>query len=187
LVCCSMRWQVVTRASSSVHLVSCGKNKKPSGREVISSGSGASSAGLGYCFLFMGPKAIEILSARKPADLNPEALVFSTPKGTPLSRRNLLNRQMAPTAQQLGLKGINWHWLRHANATLHDSLGTPLGTLQALLGHSSPEITREHYLHAVPADAKQAVEKMEKLLLDSNGPKWTQVLQNAKPASRLIQ
>ena len=30
-----------------------------------------------------------------------------------------------------------------SNATLHDSLGTPLGTVQALLGHSSSEITRQ--------------------------------------------
>ena len=39
------------------------------------------------------------------------------------------------------------------------------------------------YMHAVPTDARQAVEKVEKLI----GPKWTQVLQEAKPVSRLIQ
>ncbi|MGZ4839242.1 MAG: tyrosine-type recombinase/integrase [Terriglobales bacterium] len=135
----------------------------------------------------LGPKAIEILSGHKPAQVNLDALVFAARNGSPLSRRNLLNRQLAPTARQLGLKGINWHWLRHANATLHDSIGTPLGTVQALLGHSSPEITREVYLHSVPADARTAVEKVEKVLLDSNGPKWTQVLPNAKPGSALIQ
>lgn len=70
---------------------------------------------------------------------------------------------------------------------LHDSVGTPLGTVQALLGHSSSEITRGVYLHSVPADARTAVEKVESLLLDANGPKWTQVLQNAKPGSPLIQ
>jgi len=134
----------------------------------------------------LGPKGIEILSALKSPTVNPDGLVFATRKGTPLNRRNLLNRQLTPTAKKLGLKGINWHWMRHANVTLHDSVGTPLGTVQALVGHSSPEITREIYLHSVPADAKQAMKKVEEVLLDANGPNWTQVLREAKPASGLI-
>ncbi len=100
----------------------------------------------------------------------------------------MLLRRLA-VAQQLfrSCKGINWHWLRHVNATLHDSLGTPSGTVDALLGHSpGSDVTRETYVHSVPADARVAVEKVEKALLDANGPKWTQVLQNAKPTSTLI-
>ncbi|HWR35410.1 MAG TPA: hypothetical protein VN622_06015 [Clostridia bacterium] len=50
-------------------------------------------------------------------------------------------------------------------------MGTPLGTVQALVGHSSPEITREIYLHSVPADAKQAMKKVEEVLSDANRPK----------------
>jgi hypothetical protein len=61
---------------------------------------------------------------------------------------------------------------RHANATLLDAVGTPLGTVQALLGHSSSEITREVYLHSIPAGARAAVQKVEDLLI---GPRWTQV------------
>ncbi len=53
----------------------------------------------------------------------------------------------------------------------------------ALLGHSSSEITRRTYVNAVPAGATQAVEKVEKLI----GPKWTQVSENPKLASVLIQ
>ena len=44
--------------------------------------------------------------------------------------------------------------IKVANATLLDSVGTPLSTTQALLGHSLPEITREIYLHSIPADAR---------------------------------
>jgi hypothetical protein len=64
--------------------------------------------------------------------------------------------------------------LRHANATLLDAVKTPLGTVQAILGHSSAEITPEVYLHSVPANARAAVQKVEDLLI---GPKWTQVEQ----------
>jgi len=79
---------------------------------------------------------------------------------------------------------VNWHSLRHANATLLDAVGTPLGTVQALLGHFSSEITREVYLHSIPADAPAAVEKVEDLL---NRPKLTQVRIAWRNGSPLIQ
>jgi len=104
----------------------------------------------------------------------------------PLSRRNLLNRQLKPTAESLGCQGVNWHWLWHAHATLLDTVGTPLGTVKALLGHSSAEVTRDVYLHAIPADARQAVDKVGELLLQPHGPKWTQVWAEAKNGSLLI-
>ena len=132
----------------------------------------------------LSSKVVEILSSRKPAVLDPARLIFATASNTPLSRRNLLSRQLRPAARGLRLEGINWHWLRHANATLHDSVGTPLGTVQALLGHSSPEITRSTYIHSVPADAKNAVEKVQSLLI---GPKWTQVVEIPKPGTPVIQ
>ena len=53
-----------------------------------------------------------------------------------------------------------------------DSVGTPVGTMQSLLGHSAPEITREIYLHAIPEEQRRAVCNVEKLIF---GPKWTQV------------
>lgn len=132
----------------------------------------------------LGAKSIEILSARRPTGVNPDALVFSTEAGTPFDRHNLVNRQLKPTCKKLGLTGAGWHWLRHANATLLDSVGTPLGTVQALLGHSSSEITREVYLHSIPADAKAAVQKVEDLL---NRPKLTQVPEDWGKGSSLIQ
>ena len=132
----------------------------------------------------LGPKALEILTARKPAVSNPEALVFPNREGGALDRHNLTNRQLKSTCKKLGLVGVNWHWLRHANATLLDAVGTPLGTVQALLGHSSPEITRETYLHSIPADARAAVEKVEDLL---KRPKLTPVAILWGNGSSLIQ
>ena len=40
------------------------------------------------------------------------------------------------------------------------------------LGHSTPEITREIYLYAIPEEQRRVVESVERLLF---GPKWTQV------------
>jgi hypothetical protein len=43
-------------------------------------------------------------------------------------------------------------------------LGAPLA-LQALLGHSSSEMTRDVYLHSIPADARAAGQKVEDLVM----------------------
>jgi integrase len=85
---------------------------------------------------------------------------------------NILHRHLRPACEELGLPKITWHSLRHCHATLLDAVGAPLGTVQALLGHASSEVTRQIYLHAIPAEQRRAVEGVERLLI---GPKWTQV------------
>jgi integrase len=117
----------------------------------------------------LGPLALAILRARHAGrSFDSATLIFSSEKGTVLDRHRLLSRQLKPAAKALGLGNVNWHLLRHSNATLHDSIGTPLGTVQALLGHSSSEITRQVYPHSLSADRRVAVEKLEALII---GPK----------------
>jgi integrase len=65
---------------------------------------------------------------------------------------------------------------------LHDSIGTPLGTVQALLGHSSGEITRQVYLHSLTEDRRSAVMKLEALLI---GPKSDPSMGTQQLASRI--
>jgi len=105
-------------------------------------------------------------------------------EGTTLSRRNLRNRHLDPVCEELKIPKIGWHSLRHSNATLLGAVGTPPGTVQSLLGHSSPEVTRGIYLHSLRAGAKEAVQKVEDLL---TGPKRTQIVEIHKMASSLIQ
>jgi integrase len=130
----------------------------------------------------LGPVCAQIFTSLRKPGVNPSALVFSARNGSPLSRRNLLNRQLRPTCMALELTRANWHWLRHAHATLLDSVGAPLGTVQALLGHASPEVTREIYIGSVPEQARTAAEDVEKLF----GPKWTQVPVRPEMSSSLI-
>ena len=70
------------------------------------------------------------------------------------------------------------------STVIRPSHGRRLGTVQALLGHSSSEVTRDVYLHSIPADARAAVQKVEDLLI---GPKLTQVVEFEKTGSPLIQ
>ena len=120
----------------------------------------------------IGSESISILSALRSKAGDPDSLVFSTCSGQPLCRRNLLHRHLQPACEELGLPRITWHSLRHCHATLLDAVGAPPGTIQALLGHASSEITRQIYLHAIPAEQRRAAEGVEKLLI---GPKWTQI------------
>ena len=113
--------------------------------------------------------------------LSPEWAVTQTLAGTIAGlspwevlalRLNLLRKHLKPPGKRFGLPGVTWHLLRHSDATMLDSVGTPLGTMQSLLGHSTPEITREIYLHAIPKEQRRAVESVERRVF---GPKWTQV------------
>jgi len=116
----------------------------------------------------IGTETAEILAAIRPAAVDARALVFATREGLPLDRWNLLRKHLKPAAKRLGLPGVTWHLLRHSHATMLDSVGTPIGTMQSLLGHSTPEITREIYLHAIPEEQRRAVESVARLVF---GPK----------------
>jgi len=131
----------------------------------------------------IGTETAEIFAAIRPAAVDARALVFATREGLPLERWNLLRKHLKPAAKKLGLLDVTWHLLRHSHATMLDSVGTPIGTMQSLLGHSTPEITREIYLHAIPEEQRRAVESVERLVF---GPKWTQVRAPAQPASARV-
>ena len=56
--------------------------------------------------------------------------------------------------------------------------------VQALLGHSSSEITRQVYLHSIPEDQRRAVKKVEKLIF---GPKLDPSWLTRHKGSSLVQ
>jgi hypothetical protein len=49
---------------------------------------------------------------------------------------------------------------------LYTLAGNLLGNVQALPGHSSPEVRPQIYLRAIPAQQRRAVEKLETFLLN---------------------
>jgi len=116
----------------------------------------------------IGAETADILAALRPRFVDPTRLVFAKSDGWPLERWNLLRKHLKPAAKKSGLSGVTWHLLRHSHATMLDVVGTPIGTMQSLLGHSAPEITREIYLHAIPEEQRRAVNRVEKLIF---GPK----------------
>ncbi len=96
--------------------------------------------------------------------ITPEELVFQTPKGTPLSDKNLYNRELAPVCDRIGQPRISWHSFRHTHATLLHANGESLKTAQALLGHSDLETTLNVYTHTVSDSQRDAVERVAGVL-----------------------
>ena len=93
-----------------------------------------------------------------------EALIFQTAKGTPHSDTNLLHRFLKPAGQKLGIPWLNWHTMRRTHATLFQVAGGSLRDAQAQLGHSKASNTLEIYTLPIPANQREAVEKLSELL-----------------------
>ncbi len=81
----------------------------------------------------------------------------------------MLNRQLKPACKALKLTGANWHWLRGMHATLLDSVGAPIGTTQAPLGHESAETAKGFLTTVGFLGCAKAVDGVGKRLI---GPKF---------------
>lgn len=66
-----------------------------------------------------------------------------------------------------GYSGLVPHALRHTQATLLVGNGIDIRTVQARLGHSSPDISLEVYAHPIDKNERFAARKFERLLLES--------------------
>ena len=84
----------------------------------------------------------------------PDALVFTTPAGTPLRRGNFRRRVWVPALAEVGLSGTHFHDLRHTGNVLTAAAGASLRELMDRMGHSSARAALI-YLHG--SDARQRV------------------------------
>ena len=73
-----------------------------------------------------------------------------------------LQYRMERYAKDCGLEGVHFHTLRHSFATRCVEAGFEMKSLSEILGHSSPRITLERYVHS-SLDLKR--ENMDKLTL----------------------
>jgi integrase len=66
-----------------------------------------------------------------------DALVFTSPAGTPMRHSNFYRRAWLPAAAKAGLSGVHFHDLRHTGNTLTADAGANLRELMDRMGHSS--------------------------------------------------
>lgn len=94
----------------------------------------------------------EALNARR----RETGYVFLGDIGEPFSRYQL-RPALNAACRRAGIRKIGWHTLRHTFASHLAMMGTPLNVVQALLGHSSIEMTMR-YAHVAPSALRTAID-----------------------------
>jgi len=102
------------------------------------------------------------LDERVPDD--PDALVFTAPKGGVLDPNNLRNQVWEKVREAAGIPAsITWHNLRHTCGSLMVASGVSLPEVKEYLGHASL-VTTEKYLHALRGTPPMKVTSLEQWL-----------------------
>ena len=83
---------------------------------------------------------------------------------------------MKTLCEKAGVKYFRFHPFRHFTASILDDLGTPIGIIQRILGHTNRKTT-EGYLHSIGEAERNAMRNLEKIDLYSSN----QVIDLDKP------
>lgn len=111
---------------------------------------------------FLHEMLAEYLATHVPSE--PDALVFTTPGGTPLLHSNFRNKIWLPALRSAGLAPtLRIHDLRHTCAALLISEGAHPKQIQAHLGHSSITVSLDLYGHLFPDDQDELADRLDRL------------------------
>lgn len=90
-------------------------------------------------------------------------LVFTTPRGEPLHEADLA-KHLKRDLLAAGLPVVTLHALRHSCASWLLATGADIKTISRMLGHSTPAITQELYLHVGTDLIRHAVTRAEEAM-----------------------
>lgn len=95
-----------------------------------------------------------------------EGLVFTSRNGRPVEPRSLA-RTFQKICEQHSIRVITVHHVRHTAATFLKAAQVPARDAQLILGHSQISITQQIYQHDDLDSRREALNRVEKLLLPS--------------------
>ena len=107
--------------------------------------------------------ALEHWKARS-LNTNPEAWVFPSERGTPLSRDNVLRRSISPRLKTVGLAWVNFQVMRRTHSTLMNNMGIEGKLVADQLGHSL-DVNQNVYTKSPVERRKTAVDQLERSLV----------------------
>lgn len=90
----------------------------------------------------------------------PDALVFSTWSGKPISPNNVLRRWMFPACARLGLPNATWLTFRRTYASWSHDKGVPGKVVAKLMGHTNADVTLNVYTQAMDDSLRTAVDRV---------------------------
>jgi integrase len=103
------------------------------------------------------PSVVEALRRHLAEHAGPGALVFTVPNGAPVRRGNF-NKLVGwrEQVEQLGLKGVRFHDLRHTGNTLAAGSGVSTRDLMSRMGHDSMQAALGYQHATATADTRIA-------------------------------
>jgi integrase len=119
----------------------------------------------------------EILVRRRLTGADSDAYVFASPDAEPLEYSNFRYRHWLPACEAAGLKGLQFHDLRRANATGLVAEGVDLNTAQSRLGHSDPRLTLAIYAQKTTEADRQAADLLASRFMEfPDGPRLARAM-----------
>ena len=91
---------------------------------------------------------------------DPEALMFATRLGKPISPNNVLRRSIFPACDQLGLPHATWLTFRRTYSSWSHDKGVPGKVVAQLMGHANVDTTLNVYTQVLDGSVRAAVEKI---------------------------
>lgn len=110
----------------------------------------------------LSPAALQLLDEwrGRAKDRRPDALVFSTRSGKPISPNNILRRFVFPVCEDLGLPRSTWLTFRRTYSSWAHDMGVPHKVLAQLMGHTNVNTTLNVYTQVMEDSLKSAVNKI---------------------------
>jgi integrase len=97
-------------------------------------------------------------------DPDPDALVFTAPRGGPLARSLFARRVWQPAAKRAGLPGITFHGLRHSFVAILVAAGCNVREVSEWAGHNNVAFTLTRYGGLFEDGSDEAVDRLDALL-----------------------
>ena len=94
---------------------------------------------------------------------DPEALVFTAPRGSPLRSSNFRQQFWNTATKAAGVPGILIHGMRHTCAAIMINQGAHPEAIKRHLGHSSIKVTMDCYGHLFPSEADAIAERLDRV------------------------
>ena len=108
------------------------------------------------------PEGLLVLLRDYPSPAS--GLLFTNQRGRPFTGELILQKQLHPILDRLGIPRAGFHAFRHMHTTLLVDSGASIKTAQRQLRHANARTTLEVYAHVVEPSHRKAVEEMAKYL-----------------------